>query len=150
MTYEAYAVSRTSTRPQVDSAAATAYESAGVAPDDVDLAECHDAAGPAELIAIEDLGLCPPGDAPKLLRTGATTLGGRLPVNPSGGLLSKGHPLGATGLAQIVEVTEQLRGRAGARQIPTARIGIAENAGGYLGPGAAVATVTILGSDKPA
>ncbi|MFA5710400.1 MAG: thiolase family protein, partial [Mycolicibacterium sp.] len=110
----------------------------------VDVVECHDAAAPAELIVLEELGLCGPGAAVGLVRDEQTRIGGRLPVNPSGGLQSKGHPLGATGLAQIVELTDQLRGRAGARQVPGARIALAENAGGYLGPDAAVATVTIL------
>ena len=123
-----------------------AYDAAGVGPEDIDVVECHDAAAPAELIVMEELGLCEPGDAPALLRAGETRIGGRLPVNPSGGLQSRGHPLGATGLAQVVELTEQLRGQAGERQVPGARLALAENAGGYAGPDAAVATITILGS----
>ncbi|MEV1295944.1 thiolase family protein [Pseudonocardia sp. NPDC049635] len=130
----------------VPAVAARVYEQAGVGPGDVDVVECHDAAAPAELIGLEELGLCAAGEAPALLRAGETSLGGRLPVNPSGGLLSRGHPLGATGLAQVAELADQLRGRAGARQVPGARIGLAENAGGYLGPDAAVASVTILAS----
>jgi len=122
-----------------------AYEMAGLAPGDLDVVECHDAASPAELIVCEELDLCPPGEATKLLRTGATTLGGDLPINPSGGLESKGHPIGATGLAQVVELADQLRGRCGSRQVPDARIALAENAGGYIGPDAAAASVTILG-----
>ncbi len=122
-----------------------AYDMAGVAPADLDVVECHDAASPAELIVCEELDLCPAGDATKLLRTGATTLGGDLPINPSGGLESKGHPIGATGLAQVVELADQLRGRCGNRQVPDARIALAENAGGYVGPDAAAASVTILG-----
>jgi len=122
-----------------------AYEMAGLAPGDLDVVECHDAASPAELIVCEELDLCPPGEATKLLRTGATTLGGDLPINPSGGLESKGHPIGATGLAQVVELSDQLRGRCGSRQVPDARIALAENAGGYIGPDAAAASVTILG-----
>jgi len=82
-----------------------------------------------------------------LLASGATTLGGRVPVNTSGGLLSKGHPVGATGCAQLVELTEQLRGRAGARQVEGARVALAENAGGFLGPDQAVAAVTILAKE---
>jgi acetyl-CoA acetyltransferase len=121
-----------------------AYEMAGIAPADVDVVECHDAASPAELIVTEELGFCAPGDAVGLLRTGVTTLGGTLPINPSGGLGSKGHPVGATGIAQIVELADQLRGRCGARQVDGARVALAENAGGYIGPDAAVATVTIL------
>jgi acetyl-CoA acyltransferase len=126
-------------------AARAAYAQAGIGPEDVDVVELHDAAAPAELIATEELGLCEPGKGPQLLRSGATALGGRIPVNPSGGLLSKGHPVGATGCAQLVELTEQLRGRCGARQVPGARIALAENAGGYLENDAAAATVTILG-----
>jgi acetyl-CoA acetyltransferase len=82
------------------------------------------------------------------LASGDTALGGRLPVNPSGGLLSKGHPVGATGCAQLVELADQLRGRAGARQVEGARIALAENAGGFLGPDHAVATVTILSREN--
>jgi acetyl-CoA acetyltransferase len=128
----------------VERAAARAYERAGIGPEDVDVAEVHDAAAPAELQIYEELGLCAPGDGPKLLAEGATELGGRVPVNPSGGLLSKGHPVGATGCAQLVELTEQLRGRAGARQVEGARVALAENAGGFLAPDQAVAAVTIL------
>lgn len=134
----------------VERAAARAYEQAGVGPGDVDLAEVHDAAAPAELQIYEELGLCEEGQGPALLASGATTLGGRVPVNTSGGLLSKGHPVGATGCAQLVELTEQLRGHAGARQVDGARVGLAENAGGFLGPDQAVAAVTILaGSGGP-
>lgn len=128
----------------VPSVAARAYEAGGVGPEDIDVVECHDAAAPAELIVLEELGVCARGAAPSLLRSGATRIGGALPVNPSGGLQSKGHPLGATGLAQVVELVDQLRGRAGARQVDGARLAIAENAGGYLGPDAAVAAIAIL------
>lgn len=128
----------------VPSVAARAYAAAGVGPADIDIVECHDAAAPAELIVLEQLGLCGAGEAPSLLRAGATRIGGRLPVNPSGGLVSKGHPLGATGLAQVIELTDQLRGRAADRQVDGARYAVAENAGGYIGPDAAVAAVTVL------
>jgi acetyl-CoA acetyltransferase len=128
----------------VPATARRAYEMAGVGPADLDVIECHDAASPAELIVTEELGLCPPGDAVKMLRAGDTALGGRLPVNPSGGLGSRGHPIGATGLAQVVELADQLRGRCGARQVPGARVALAENAGGYIGPDAAVASITVL------
>lgn len=128
----------------VERAARRAYEIAGVGPEDLDVVEMHDAAAPAELIVSEEIGLCPPGDGPKLVASGATALGGRVPVNPSGGLLSKGHPIGATGCAQLVELVEQLRGRAGERQVPNARIGLAENAGGYLGRDFASVAMTIL------
>jgi acetyl-CoA acetyltransferase len=125
-------------------AATAAYAEAGVGPDDVDVVELHDAAAPAELIVTEELGLCEPGKGAELLRSGATALGGRIPVNPSGGLLSKGHPVGATGCAQLVELTDQLRGRCGARQVNGARIALAENGGGYLENDVAAAAVTIL------
>jgi len=125
-------------------AAQRAYELAGIGPEDVDVVEVHDAAAPAELIIYEELGLCGPGEAPKLLASGDTTLGGRVPVNTSGGLISKGHPVGATGLAQLVELTEQLRGTLGDRQVQGARVALAENGGGYLGPDPAAVCVTIL------
>lgn len=126
-------------------AAARAYRDAEVTPADVDVVELHDAAAPAELIVSEEIGLCEPGQGPALLRSGATTLGGRVPINPSGGLLSKGHPVGATGCAQLVELTDQLRGRCGDRQVLGARIALAENGGGALNNDLAAATVTILG-----
>jgi acetyl-CoA acetyltransferase len=126
-------------------AARAAYAEAGIGPEDVDVVELHDAAAPAELIVYEELGLCEAGKGPELLRSGVTALGGLLPVNPSGGLLSKGHPIGASGCAQLVELTDQLRGRCGARQVAGARIALAENAGGFLENDAAAATVTILG-----
>ncbi|UTI66690.1 thiolase family protein [Paraconexibacter antarcticus] len=131
-------------RTAVERAARDAYEVAGVAAADIDVIELHDAAAPAELIVSEELGLCEPGGGPELLRSGATTIGGRVPINPSGGLLSKGHPVGATGCAQIVELVDQLRGRCGGRQVEGAKIALAENGGGYLENDAAVATVTIL------
>jgi acetyl-CoA acetyltransferase len=110
----------------------------------VHVVELHDASAPAELIHYENLGLCAPGDAPGLLRSGDTGIGGRVSVNPSGGLLSRGHPVGATGVAQIVELTQQLRGTAGARQRPGAKVALAENNGGQLAGDSAVALVTIL------
>jgi acetyl-CoA acetyltransferase len=125
-------------------AARAAYEQAGLGPIDIDVAEVHDACAPAELWIYEELGFCAAGDAAKLLRDGATHLGGRLPVNPSGGLLSKGHPLGATGCGQLVELADQLRGRAGGRQVPGARVGLAHNCGGLIDGEEAVAVVTIL------
>jgi acetyl-CoA acyltransferase len=126
-------------------AAGLAYSQAGITPDQVDVIELHDAAAPAELIVCEELGLCEPGGGPELLRSGATALGGLVPINPSGGLLSKGHPVGATGCAQIVELVDQLRDRCGARQVPGARLALAENGGGFLENEPAVATITILG-----
>jgi len=121
-----------------------AYEQAGIGPEDIHVAELHDASAPAELIHYENLGFCAPGDAAKLIRSGDTDIGGRISVNPSGGLLSRGHPLGATGAAQIVELTWQLRGQAGERQRPDARVALAENNGGQLAGDSAVALVTIL------
>ncbi|WP_409021225.1 thiolase family protein [Caballeronia sp. LZ032] len=125
-------------------AAREAYEQAGIGPEDVHVVELHDASAPAELIHYENLGLCAPGDAPKLIRSGDTGIGGRISVNPSGGLLSRGHPVGATGVAQIVELTQQLRGQAGARQRPGAKVALAENNGGQLAGDSAVALVTLL------
>ncbi|MPZ00587.1 MAG: thiolase family protein [Actinophytocola sp.] len=128
----------------VERAAAQAYERAGIGPEDLDVLEVHDAAAPAELMAYEELGLCGPGEAAALLRSGETRLGGRRVVNPSGGLLSKGHPIGATGCGQLVELADQLRGRCGNRQIPDARVALAENGGGFLGSDAAAMVVSIL------
>ncbi|MET0182730.1 MAG: thiolase family protein [Caulobacterales bacterium] len=105
-------------------AAKNAYEMAGVGPDDVDLVELHDCFATAELVHYENLQLCGPGEAGKLVDTGATALGGKVPVNVSGGLLSKGHPLGATGIANMYEITQHLRGEAGARQVQGAKIGL--------------------------
>jgi acetyl-CoA acetyltransferase len=128
----------------VTRAALAAYEAAGRGPQDVDVVELHDAAASAELMLYEELGLCAPGEGAALLASGATALGGRVPVNPSGGLLSKGHPIAATGAAQLVELVDQLRGRAGDRQVPGARVALAQNAGGMLGPEEASAVVTVL------
>ncbi|RIL05056.1 MAG: thiolase [Proteobacteria bacterium] len=130
----------------VELCAELAYAQACVGPDDLDVVECHDASAPAEIMAYEALGLCPRGEGGKLAESGATRLGGRIPVNPSGGLLRKGHPVGATGVAQVVELTEQLQGRAGARQVPGARVGLAQNGGGNIGSDAAAMCVTILGT----
>jgi acetyl-CoA acetyltransferase len=120
-------------------AAAAAYQEAGLGPGDMDLVECQDTDAASELIAYADLGLCAPGDEVKLLRSGDTRLGGRIPVNPSGGLLSKGEPLGASGLGQVHELVLQLRGQAGARQVDGARTGLAH----VMGAGH-VSAVTIL------
>ena len=105
-------------------AARQAYEMAGVAPDDLDLVELHDCFATAELLHYENLGLCGEGEAGYMIDSNQTALGGRIPVNVSGGLLSKGHPLGATGIANIYEVSTHLRGEAGARQVEGARIGM--------------------------
>jgi acetyl-CoA acetyltransferase len=116
-------------------AAAGAYEQAGIGPSDLDLVECQDTDSASELIAYRELGLCPPGDEAKLLRSGTTTLGGSLPVNASGGLLSKGEPLGASGLGQLHELVTQIRGQAGPRQVENARTGLSHviGAGGTVG-----------------
>jgi acetyl-CoA acyltransferase len=125
-------------------ASQAAYEQAGVDPGDLDVVELHDAAAPAELMTYEELGLCGAGQGPALLASGATGLGGRVPVNPSGGLLSRGHPIGATGCGQLVELTEQLRGRCGQRQVEGACVALAHNGGGFLGTDAAATVVTVL------
>ena len=128
----------------VTRAAVQAYEAGGAGPEDLDVIELHDAAIPAEFIVLEELQVAAEGEAPRLLHDGATRLGGRMPVNPSGGLLSRGHPIGATGTGQLVELADQLRGRAGTRQVDGARMALAQNAGGILGRGSAVAVVTLL------
>lgn len=121
-----------------------AYEEAGLGPTDLSCVELHDASAPSELIYYEYLGLCAKGGGGRLVESGATRLGGRTPVNTSGGLLRKGHPIGATGIAQIVELADQLKGRAGARQVAGARVGLAENGGGFIGQDAAALAVSIL------
>lgn len=107
-----------------------AYERAGLGPEDLALVELHDCFATAELLHYENLGLCRPGEGGRLIDSGDTALGGRLPVNASGGLLSKGHPLGATGIANLYEVSLHLRGEAGARQVEGARVGLAHVVGG--------------------
>jgi len=114
----------------VQLAAERAYEMAGIGPQDVQLAEVHDCFAIAEICCIEALGLVERGLGGRASAAGETTLGGRIPVNTSGGLKSKGHPVGATGVAQAIEVFEQLRGEAGKRQVQGARIGLAQNMGG--------------------
>lgn len=130
--------------PGVTRAVDQAYNEAGLGPRDVHVAEVHDGAAPAELMVYEQLGFCGAGEGPRLLASGATALGGQLPVNTGGGLLSRGHPIGATGCAQLVELIDQLRERAGARQVPGARVALAENAGGYLDNDSAAIGITIL------
>jgi acetyl-CoA acyltransferase len=105
-------------------ASQAAYEQAGIGPDEIDLVELHDCFATAELVHYENLGLCPEGEAGHLIDSGATALGGSIPVNVSGGLLSKGHPLGATGIANVYEIVTHLRGEAGARQVEGARVGL--------------------------
>ncbi|MCB1679785.1 MAG: thiolase family protein [Halioglobus sp.] len=125
-------------------ASRSAYEEAAVGPGDLSLVELHDASAPSEIIAYEYLGLCAKGQGGSLIDDGSTRLGGRLPVNVSGGLLRKGHPIGASGAAQIVELTEQLQGRAHDRQVEGARLGLAHNGGGLIGTDAAATVVSIL------
>lgn len=107
-----------------------AYEMAGIGPEDVDVVELHDAFANEELVHYEDLGLCKPGECIELLRSGATAIGGSIPVNPSGGLLALGHPLSASGVRALCDVTLQLRGQAGKRQRPNAKVGLAQMMGG--------------------
>ena len=125
-------------------AADAAYEIAGVAPTDLDVVEVHDASAFAEIRHVENLSLCGFGEAAAMAERGETTLGGRIPVNVSGGLVSKGHPIAATGAIQIHELVTQLRGEAGARQVEGARLAAAENGGGFYDGEEAVAAVTIL------
>ncbi len=121
------------TEPEPESpstlAAKAAYEQADLGPGDLDVVECQDTDAARELLAYEEVLLCQPGECAKLLEEGATQLGGRIPVNPSGGLLSKGEPLGASALGQVVEIVRQLRGEARARQVAGARVGLAHTIG---------------------
>lgn len=121
-----------------------AYEKAGVGPQDINLAEVHDATAYGELRQSENLGFCPKGEGGLLAESGATALTGRIPINTSGGLTSRGHPVGASGLAQIHELVTQLRARAGKRQVSQARLAIAENGGGALGVEEAAMCIHIL------
>lgn len=121
-----------------------AYEIAGVGPADMSLAEVHDASAFAELLQSELIGFAPIGEGGRLVRDGETTLGGRIPINVSGGLESRGHPVGATGLAQVYELVTQLRGEAATRQVEGARHAIAENGGGFHRYEEATACITIL------
>lgn len=125
---------------------AQAYAEAGLGAQDIDVVELHDASASSEILHTEYLGLCPVGEGGRFIAAGQTELGGggRTVVNPSGGLLRKGHPIGATGIAQIVELYEQLSGKSGARQVANARVGLAENGGGYLNGDVAALCVTIV------
>lgn len=125
-------------------AAQQAYEMAGLGPDDMDVAEVHDASAMGEIIQAENLGFVPLGGGGLAAESGEFTLGGRIPINPSGGLESKGHPLGATGIGQLFELVTQLRGEAGARQVEGARHAIQENGGGMQGVEEAALAIHIL------
>jgi len=126
--------------PPTQLAATDAYEAAGLGPGDVDVVECQDTDAARELISWVELGLCPPGGQSAVLASGGASIGGTLPINPSGGLLSKGEPLGASALGQVVELVRQLRGQAGARQVDGARVGLAHTIG--RGANASVALLT--------
>ncbi len=125
-------------------AAREAYEFSGMGPKDLDLAEVHDCFTIAEIVRIENLGLCAEGEGGRLVKEGVTQLGGKFPVNPSGGLLCKGHPIGATGVAQTCELVWQLRGEAGPRQVEGAKAGLAHCSGGFVAQDTGASTVIIL------
>jgi len=125
-------------------AADKAYRMAGLGPQDIDVAEVHDATSFCEIYQCEMLRFCPEGEGGKFVASGATGPGGKLPVNTSGGLVSKGHPVGATGLSMVCEVVQQLRGEAGPRQVPGAALGLVENGGGVIGFDEAACAVHIL------
>ena len=120
------------------------YNQTGLGAKDMDVVELHDATAVGELLETECLGLCAPGQGGALAMSGATTLGGKIPINPSGGLESRGHPIAATGIAQLYELTQQLRGEAGARQVVNARLGLQCNVGGFWGVEEASAHVAML------
>ena len=124
--------------------ARAAYEMAGLGPEDIDLAEVHDCFSTAELVHYEDLGFCKKGEGGQFIQEGHSDLGGKIPTNTSGGLLSKGHVIGATGISQIIEIVKQLRGQAGQRQVEDARIGLQHNAGGFIHTDTACCVMHIL------
>lgn len=123
---------------------AEAYEESGFGPEDLDVVELHDSSSPCEILTYEHLKICKPGESVQLLADGDTKLGGKIPVNTSGGLLRKGHPVGATGVSQIIELTLQLQGRAGKRQVEGATRALAHNGGGTIGNEVAGMNVTVL------
>ncbi|ABK12560.1 thiolase family protein [Burkholderia orbicola] len=151
----AASVIRSFTRRRIDEphkhigrlAALQAYEQAGMGPADMDVAEVHDASAMGEIIQAENLGFVPLGEGGPAAERGEFTLGGRIPINTSGGLESKGHPLGATGIGQLYELVTQLRGEAGARQVDGARHAIQENGGGLQGVEEAALAIHILSRD---
>ena len=117
------------TEDSIKYSARLAWDAAGLGPEDVDVVQAYDTMSPGELWDLEELGFCAPAEAPRLLREGYFDLGGKLPVNTDGGLMSRGHPLGATALAQIIEIYRQIRGEAGPRQVPDAKVGLAHAMG---------------------
>lgn len=121
-----------------------AYEQSGIGPGDIDLAEVHDAMAPGELFRYEELGFCKEGEGFMMIEQNRTNLTGDIPVNPSGGLVARGHPVAATGLAQVAEIVWQLRGEAGKRQVANPRVGLCEDSGGWLGEDNAACSVIIL------
>jgi acetyl-CoA acetyltransferase len=121
-----------------------AYEQAGVEPKDIDVAEVHDAMSPIELISCEDLGFCKKGEGIRYLKEGRTKITGEIPINVSGGLCGRGHPVGATGLAQVAEIVWQLRGEAGPRQVADAKVGMCEDSGGVMVDGDNAAFTNII------
>ncbi len=129
-------------------AAQRAYQRAGVSPSDIDVAEVHDATSFCEIYQSEMLGFCAEGEGGRLAESGETALGGRIPINASGGLVSKGHPVGATGLSMIHELCLQLRGESGERQVRGARLALAENGGGVMGFDEAACAITLLEKDR--
>jgi acetyl-CoA acetyltransferase len=137
-TFEAHDMMRVVGYDMAKAAAKAVYDAAGIGPDDIDVVELHDCFAQNELITYEALGLCPEGGGERFVEAGDNTYGGKVVTNPSGGLLSKGHPLGATGLAQCYELTHQLRGTADRRQVDGARVALQHNLG--LG-GACVVTL---------
>jgi acetyl-CoA acyltransferase len=130
----------------VSRVARRAYQQAGITPAQIDLAETHDSISFNEMSAYEELGLCDQGAGAPLVRDGHTKLGGRIPVNTSGGLESRGHPVAATGGAQIIELVQQIRGEAGERQVPDVQFAVAENAGGFAVDDTASIAITVLGA----
>jgi acetyl-CoA acetyltransferase len=125
-------------------AADRAYKMADIRPEEIDLAEVHDATSFCEIYQAEMMGFCPVGEGGKFIESGATMLNGSLPINTSGGLVSKGHPVGATGLSMIYEIVTQLRGEAGPRQVPHARTALTENGGGVISTEEYACSITIL------
>jgi acetyl-CoA acetyltransferase len=121
-----------------------AYEQAGIEPKDIDLAEVHDAMSPIELVSCEDLGFCKKGEGIRFLKEGRTKITGDIPINMSGGLCGRGHPIGATGIAQLAEIVWQLRGEGGPRQVANAKVGMCEDSGGVLVEGDNAAFTNII------